>query len=111
MDFDEDSSSEMEFDADSSSEMEFDYFIVRSFDDAAKKADLILNNTLARMKKLDKGPTTKSETAYLVTMKSELVELSRLGYGLVSAKCKRDDLGRHVYEPQPMEGPASKCAG
>jgi hypothetical protein len=96
MDFDEDSSSEMEFDADSSSEMEFDYFIVRSFDDAAKKADMILNNTLARMKKLDKGPTAESETAYLVTMKSEVVELFRLGYGLVFALCKCDDLGRHV---------------
>jgi hypothetical protein len=111
MDFDEDSSSEMEFDADSSSEMEFDYFIVRSFDDAAEKADAIVNNMLARLKKQNKGPTTKSERAYSVTLKSNLVELFRLGYGLVSAKCKRDDLGRHVYEPQPMEGPASKCAG
>jgi hypothetical protein len=27
------------------------------------------------------------------------------------AKCKRDDLGRHVYVPQPMECPASKSAG
>ncbi len=36
---------------------------------------------------------------------------SRLGYDLISTKCKRDDLGRHVYEPQPMEGAASKCTG
>jgi hypothetical protein len=63
MDFDEDSSSVMQFDEGSSSEMEFDedaehfdvndthvYFIVRPFDDAAEKAELILNNTLARMK-------------------------------------------------------------
>jgi hypothetical protein len=122
--FDEDSSSETEFDEDSSSEMELDedtvdfdandtnvYFIVRPFDDAAKKAELILNEMLARMKKQDKGPTTESETAYLVTLKSNLVDLFRLGYGLVFAKCKRDDLGRHVYEPQPMEGPASKSMG
>ena len=72
MEFDEDSSSEIEFDVNSSSEMDFDYFIVRPFDDE------ILNNTLARMKKQDKGPTTKSETAYLVTLKSKLVELIRL---------------------------------
>jgi hypothetical protein len=51
MEFGEDSSSEMEFDVDSSSEMKFDYFIVRPFDDAAKKADEILNNMLAQMKK------------------------------------------------------------
>ena len=109
MEFGEDSSSEMEFDVDSSSEMKFNYFIVRPFDDAAKKADEILNNTLAQMKKQqDKGPTTESETAYLVTLE---VELFRLGYGLISAKCKRDDLGRHVYEPQPLVGPASKSAG
>jgi hypothetical protein len=51
MEFGEDSSSEMEFDADSSSEMKFDYFVVRPFDDAAKKVDEILNNMLAQMKK------------------------------------------------------------
>ena len=104
-DEDEDSTSEMEFDvdssdddvehsivnADSSSEIEFDddvehfdvndsnvYFIVRPFDDASEKAELILNNTLTQMKKQDKGPTTESETAYLVTLKSKLVELIRL---------------------------------
>jgi hypothetical protein len=122
--FDEDSSSETEFDQDSSSEMEFGedsvdfdgndtniYFIAKPFDDAAKKAELILNKTLVRMKKQDKGPTTELETAYLVTLKSNLVDLFRLGYGLLSDKCKRDDLGRHVYEPQPMEGSASKSAG
>jgi hypothetical protein len=132
--FDEDSCSETEFDVDSSLETEFDedcsskteidvyavdfdgndtnvYFIVKPFDDAAKKAELILNNTHARMKKQDKGPTTESEKAYLVTLKSDLVDLFRLGYGLVFDKCKRDDLGRHVYEPQPMVGPASKSAG
>jgi hypothetical protein len=87
------------------------YFIAKPFDDAAKKAELILNNTHARMKKQDKGPTTESEKAYLVTLKSDLVDLFRLGYGLVFDKCKRDDLGRHVYEPQPMVGPASKSAG
>jgi hypothetical protein len=63
------------------------------------------------MKRQDKGPTTESEIAYLVTLKSKLVELFRPGYDLVFAKCKRDDLGRHVYEPQPMEGLASKSAG
>jgi hypothetical protein len=122
--FDEDSSSETEFDEDCSSETEFDvdavdfdgndtnvYFIAKPFDDAAKKAELILNNTHAWMKKQDKGPTTKSEKAYLVTLKSKFAELFKLGYDLISAKCKCDDLGRHVYEPQPMEGPASKSAG
>ena len=102
MDFDEESSSEMLFDKDSSLEAEFDedavdfdgndtnvYFIVKPFDDAAKKAELILNETLARMKKQDKGPTTKSETAYLVTFTSNLIDLFRLGYGLVFDKCKR----------------------
>ena len=124
MDFDEESSSEMLFDKDSSLEAEFDedavdfdgndtnvYFIVKPFDDAAKKAELILNNTHARMKKQDKGPTTELETAYLATLKSKLAEIFKLGYDLISAKCKRDDLGRHVYEPQPMVGPASKSVG
>ena len=69
----------IEFDKDSSSEMEFDedrdetprliedaedfegndtnvHFIVRPFNVAAEKADEILNNTLARMKRQDKGP-------------------------------------------------------
>ena len=54
MDFDDDSSSEMQFDEDSSSEMEFEedaehfyvndsnvHFVVRPFDDAAEKAELI----------------------------------------------------------------------
>ena len=122
--FDEDSSSETEFNEDSSSETEFDedavdfdgndtndFFIVKPFDDAAKKAELILNETLLWMKKLDKGPSTESEKAYLVTLKSDLVDLFRLGYDLVFDKCKRDDLGRHVYTPQPMEGPASRSAG
>jgi hypothetical protein len=63
------------------------------------------------MKKQDKGPTTESETAYLVMLTSNLVDIFRLGYGLVFDKCKHDDLGRHVYEPQPMEGSASKSAG
>ena len=101
IEFDEDSSSEMEIDEDSSSEMELDEDSsseFRPFDDAAKKADEILNNTLARMKKQDKGPTIESETAYLVTLKSNLVELFRLEYGIVFTKCKCDDLGRHVYE-------------
>jgi hypothetical protein len=124
MDFDEDCSSETEFDVDSCSETEFDvdavdfdgndtnvYFIVKPFDDAAKKAKLILNNTHARMKKQDKGPTTELETAYLVTLKSKFAEIFKLGYDLISAKCKRDDLGRHLYEPQPMVGPASRSAG
>ena len=123
MDFDEDSSSETEFDEDSSSETEFNedaidfdgndtnvFFIVKPFDDAAKKAELILNETLTRMKKQDKGPTTESETAYLVTLTSNLVDLFRLGYGLVFDKCNCDDLGRHVYKQQPMESPASKSA-
>ena len=61
--FDDDSSSETELDEDSSSETEFDedavdfdgndtnvFFIVKPFDDAAKKAELILNETLTRMK-------------------------------------------------------------
>jgi hypothetical protein len=132
--FDEDSCSETEFDVDSSSETEFDedcsseteidvdaidfdgndtnvYFIVKPFDDAAKKAELILNNTHARMKKQDKGPTTESEEACLVTLKRKFAELFKLGYDLISAKCKCDDLGRHVYEPQPMVGLASKSAG
>ena len=87
------------------------HFIVRPFDVAAEKADDILNNTLARMKRQDKGPTTESEIAYLVTLKSKLGELFKLGYDLISAKCKCDDLGCHVYEPQPMVGPASKSAG
>ena len=72
---------------------------------------LILDNTLARMKKQDKGPTTESEAAYLVTLKSNLVNLFKLVYDLISNKCKRVDQGRHVYKPQPMEGPASKSAG
>ena len=63
------------------------------------------------MKKQDKGPSTESEKAYLVTLKSDLVDLFRLGYGLVFDKCKHDDLGCHVYEPKPMDGPASKSAG
>ena len=122
--FNEDCSLETEFDVDSSLETEFDvdavdfdgndtnvFFIVKPFDDAAKKAELILNETLTRMKKKDKGPSTESEKAYLVTLKSDLVDLFRLGYGLVFGKCKRDDLGRHVYEPQPMEGPASRSTG
>jgi hypothetical protein len=122
--FNEDSCSETEFDVDSNSETEIDvdavdfdgndtnvYFIVKPFDDAAKKAELILNNTHARMKKQNKGPTTESEKAYLVTLKSKFAELFKLGYDLISAKCKRDDLGRHVYEPQPMVGPASKSVG
>ena len=63
MDFDDDFSSGTEFDEDSSSETEFDedavdfdrndtnvFFIVKPFDDAAKKAELILNETHARMK-------------------------------------------------------------
>jgi hypothetical protein len=122
--FDEDSSSETEFDEDSSSETEFDedavdfdgndtnvFFIIKPLDDAAKKAELILNETLIWMKKQDKGPSTESEKAYLVTLKSDLVDFFRLGYGLVFNKCKRDDLGCHVYEPQPMVGPASRSAG
>ena len=71
----------MEFDEDIISEMEFDevidetprliedaedfegndtnvYFIGRPFDVAAEKADEIMNNTLARMKRQDKGPST-----------------------------------------------------
>lgn len=36
------------------------------------RAELILNNTLALMKRQDKGPTTESEKAYLVTLKSKL---------------------------------------
>jgi len=119
--FDEESSLETDFDADSSSETDFNedaidfdgndtnvYFIVKPFDDAAKKAELILNDTLKRMKKQDKGPTTESDT---VTFMSDLVDLFRLGYGLVFDKCKRDDLGRHVYEPKPMDGPALKSPG
>jgi hypothetical protein len=76
--------------------------IVKPFDDAAEKADAILNNTLARLKRQNKGPTTESERAYLVMLKSELVELFKPVYDLISAKCKRNDLGRHVYKPQPM---------
>ena len=114
MEFEEASSSEMEFNEDAE---HFDvndthvYIIVRPFDDAAEKAELILNNTLALMKRQNKGPTTESEIAYLVTLKSKLVELFRPGYDLVFAKCKHDDLGRHVYKPQPLVGPASKSAG
>jgi hypothetical protein len=124
MEFDEDSSSEMEFDEDRDETprlfedaKDFEgndtnvHFIVRPFDVAAEKADEILNNTLARMKRQDKGPTTESEIDYLVTLKSKLGELFKLGYNLISAKCKCDDLGCHVYEPQPMEGPALKCTG
>ena len=113
-----DSSSEMEFDDDAehfdvNEDSSLENFIVRPLDDAAEKGVLILVNTLARMKQQDKGPATatESETAYLVTLKSKLVELFRLGYGLIFAKCKRDDLGRHVYEPQLMVGPALKSAG
>jgi hypothetical protein len=124
MDFNEDCSSETEFNEDCSSETEFDvdavdfdgndtnvFFIVKPFYDAVKKAELILNESHARMKKQDKGPTTKLEKAYLVTLKSNFAELFKLGYDLISTKCKRDDLGRHVYESQPMEGSASKSAG
>ncbi len=70
-----------------------------------------MDNTLARMKKQDKGPTTESEAAYLVTLKSNLVDLFKLVYDLISDRCKRDDQGRHVYEPQPTESPASKSSG
>ncbi len=59
----------------------------------------------------DKGPTTESEAAYLVTLKSNLVDLFKLVYDLISDRCKRDDQGRHVYEPQPTESPASKSSG
>jgi hypothetical protein len=124
LNFDEDSRSVMQFDEGSSSEMEFDedaehfdvndsnvHFVVRPFDDAAEKAKLILNKTLARMKKQDKGPTTEWETAYLVTLKSNLVDIFKPVYDLISDKCKRDDLGCHVYKPQSMEGPASRSTG
>jgi hypothetical protein len=47
----------------------------------------------------------------LVMLKSNLVNLFKLVYDLISDKCKRDDQGRHVYKPQPMEGPASRSAG
>jgi hypothetical protein len=50
-----------------------------------------------------------SEIANLVMLKSKFGVLFRLGYEPISTKCKRDDLGHHGYEPQPMEGPASKC--
>ena len=110
MEFDEDSSSEMEFDEDAKY-FDFNdtnvYFIVRPFDDAAEKAEMILNNTLARMKRQDKGPTTESGIAYLATLKSKSGELFKLGYDLISTKCKRDDLGCHVYKPQPMVGHSS----
>ena len=113
-----DSSSEMEFDDDAehfdvNEDSSLENFIVRPLDDAAEKGVLILVNTLARMKQQDKGPTTatESETAYLVTLKSNLVNLFKLVYDLISDKCKRVDQGRHVYKPQPMEGPASKSAG
>jgi len=52
MQFDEGSSSEMEFEED---DEHFDvndsnvHFVVRPFDDAAEKAELILNNTLTQM--------------------------------------------------------------
>ena len=65
----EDSSSEMEFDEDrdetprlieDAEDFEGNdtnvHFIVRPFNVAAEKADEILNNTLARMKRQDKGP-------------------------------------------------------
>ena len=87
------------------------HFIVRRCDLAAEKADEILVKTLARLKIQDKGPTTESEAAYLVTLKSNLVDLIKPVYDLISDKCKRDDQGRHVYKPQPMEGPASKSSG
>ena len=70
--------------------------------------DEILNNTLARLKRQDKGP---SEKAYLVTLKRKFGELFKLGYELISTKCKHDDLSRRVYELQPIEGQDSKCAG
>ena len=78
MQFDEGSSSEMEFEEDAEHFYVNDsnvHFVVRPFDDAAEKAELILNNTLTRMKKQDKGPTTESETAYLVTLNNNLVNL------------------------------------
>ena len=68
MEFDEDSSSEMEFDEDSDETPrlivdaeDFEgndtnvHFIVGPFNVAAEKTDEILNNTLARMKRQDKG--------------------------------------------------------
>ena len=44
-----------------------------------------MNNTLAQMKRQDKGPTTESEIDYLVTLKSKFGELFKLGYNLTSA--------------------------
>ena len=87
MEFDEDSSSEMEFDEDSDETPRFIenaadlegndtnvHFIARPIGVAAEKADEILNlnNTLARPKRQDKGP---SEKAYLVTLKRKFDEL------------------------------------
>jgi hypothetical protein len=105
MEFDEDSDETPRFIVDAA-DLEGN-FIARPIGVAAEKADEILNNTLARLKRQDKGP---SEKAYLVTLKRKFGELFKLGYGLISTKCKHDDLGRHVYEPQPIEGQASKCA-
>ena len=85
MEFDEDSSSEMEFDEDSDETPRFIenaadlegndtnfHFIARPIGVAAEKADEILNNTLARLKRQDKGP---SEKAYLVMLKRKFDEL------------------------------------
>ena len=44
-------------------------------------------------------------------VEEQIRELFKLGYDLISAKCKHDDLGRHVYKPQPMEDSASKSMG
>jgi hypothetical protein len=57
MEFDDDAE---HFDVNEDSSLE--NFIVRPLDDAAEKGVLILDNTLARMKKQDNGPTTQSLT-------------------------------------------------
>jgi hypothetical protein len=82
-----------------------EHFIARPYDLALKKANLILDNTLASPTKHGKSPTTESETTYLVKLKNKFSKLFKLGYELIITKCKCDDQGRWVYEPRPMAGP------
>jgi hypothetical protein len=71
----------------------------------------MLDNTLASQMKQGKGPTTESETTYLDRLTSNCDELFIIVYQLIITKCKHDEHGRWLYEPRPMVGPDSRCAG
>ncbi len=88
-----------------------EHFIARHYDPAVKKANFILDNTIALLRSQGKGPATKSEKAYLDTVRSNCVKLFILAHQLIPTKCKHDDQGRWVYEPRPIAGPDLQCTG